>query len=140
MKPRYFGVAHQESDKILLTSSADDFSFQEFPSQKHEVLTFNNKKFSQPRYIEEEQNLDIKINAHQTRPSKPYGSNFTSSFITHPLAPMNKKKRDGQCNNSSPPLEREGFLRIEVVDSGCGIKEEDLRTVFHNLEQTDTRT
>ena len=136
MKPRYFGTSLQGSDKILLTSSADDFSFQEFPSHKHDILTLNTKKFRQQAclMLEEEQNIHFKVESYETRPLKVCGRNSTGSFISSPLLP-NHKKNTGSEENISHTVEREGYLRIEIVDSGCGIKEEDLKNVFNNLEK-----
>ena len=137
MKPRYFGVAQQEFDKILLTSSSDDFSFQEFPSHKHEILTLNTKKFRhQVRLLkEEEQKINFKVESYETRPLKVFGRNSTSSFISSPLLPNHKKK--DSCAHAEV---REGYLRIEIVDSGCGIKEEDLKNVFKPFEKNYTTT
>ena len=132
MKPKYFGVAHQESDKILLTSSSDDFSFQEFPSHIHEVLTLTTKKFHQRARLlqEEEQKINFKVESHETRPLKVCGRNSTSSFSSSPLLPKHKSHCNG--DHVLHAGEREGYLRIEVVDSGCGMKEEDLKNVFNN--------
>mgnify|MGYP003880118361 FL=1 len=132
MKPRYFGMTLLESTKILITSSADDFSFQEFPSHKHEILTFKRMKFQKHAFLMqmEDQKLDLKMNVHQTRPLKFFDRDSTSSFVNSPLV-QNHKKYNGHRSD-----ERKGYLRIEVVDSGCGMKEEDLKTVFNNLEKS----
>ena len=133
MKPKYFGVAQQESDQILLTNSSDDFSFQEFPTHTHETLTLTTKKFLQRACLlkPEEQKINFKVASHETRPSKPIGS---KSFISSPS--NNKKIRNFSGLDPTPSIEREGYLRIEVVDSGCGIKEEDLQHVFVNPEKS----
>ena len=137
MKPRYFGITQQGSDKIHLTTSTDDYSFQEFPSQNHEILTLNKKKFQQRACLArvEDQKIIFKVESHETRPSKAFGRNRVGSSCNSP--PLFNQSCSSRSSSST---EREGYMRIEIVDSGCGIKEEDLKNVFKHFEKNYTTT
>ena len=136
MKPRYYGVVSHESERVLSTNGADDISLQEDPLHRHEVLTLNKTAF---RYHkegvikeEEQQKIHLKVESHMTRPCKPRGQTFSNSTISRSSV-MNNRGRI-RSNNPTEFAAREGFLRIEIVDSGCGISEEGLKNAFKRCD------
>ena len=117
MKPVYVSSqwnVRQESDENTgLSLLCTDYDLQEKASGSYRVLNFNSNRFPQPRksFIKSTQN----------------SANEWSGSVVEEL-------------NFSEPRKKEGFLRIEINDSGCGMDASKLNRLFNKFTQVNDET
>lgn len=65
--------------------------------------------------------------------SEYYSKELKRSLLTH----RGMKEEDCQ-ENEGEQMEKKGFLKIEICDSGCGIKPEDIEKLFQKFMQVNS--
>ena len=120
MKPRYFA--------LRLDGQYDTWGEEEVnenPRAIFENLTLNCKKFQldQDSFLKYAQS-EIQIPTLKKRGLREEEVNFNDSLLRSSIRFPTFTSR-----------EREGYIRLEIVDSGCGIAEEDMQHVFGKFNQ-----
>ena len=137
LKPRYAGILLKESTQLIHEASYEDHSLQEDPQFKHEILTATTKKFrnvSGESIQFEEEKIDTR-----TQNNQRYNPN-SLRLNPRPLVTLSDKLLTRNSEKSAPEdnktnVSKDGYLRFEIIDSGCGIEEEVLRDVFKRFDQ-----
>ena len=124
MKPRHTSLYHLASEEKVKAINDDllmeDIS--EYPKDKYDCLTVIKKKFT----IDRE-----KYFRHQTC--------FTNPISAEKELNIEYKKRNDPRNHAAA-MPKNGFLRFEITDSGCGIKKADLDSLFTKFKQVNQET
>ena len=114
MRPKYFAL---QSDGQYDTWGEEEIN--ENPTEVFESLTLHLKKFQldQDSFLKHAQK-EIQIPALKNRGT----AKDSRSWARFPTVPSHS---------------REGYIRLEIVDSGCGISEKDIQNVFSKFNQVN---
>lgn len=113
MQPRYKQLLDE-------TESANQEAFVEAEEQDeiiHEVVSFSSKKFKK--------NSNVRVRGQK---------NF-KIFVKDSCGLPSSHSRNSVIYQDAPNEGKEGFIRIEIVDSGCGIRKDDLAVLFTKFGQ-----
>lgn len=139
LRPKYTGVLAQESNCLLDTADNEDYFLQEAPQNKHELLTLTSLKFRNTCLKNLTENdaktIDLQVQSHPTRPSKRLGRSSSEISIFENDTFLLSNTRPSAPNYIPSSHHKEGYIRIEIVDSGCGISEDALKNVFKKYDQ-----
>ena len=137
IKPEHMKPVHgkllidsQEEGNISIKEPIPEEDFTENLKFIYEYLTSKKKQF-----VLDRANLKLKPNANIEIPVLSINALGKS-----PKRPITTRiKRPIYHNNISPARvdAPEGYIRLEIVDSGRGIKKEDLKTLFEKFKQVD---
>ena len=124
MKPRHTNMYETICEEERRMSNgelwAEDIS--ENPRDKYDCLTVKKKKFSINREL---------------------STKFQLGFI-NPISVErginNSDTKRGESQRSSSARSKNGFIRFEIIDSGCGIKKADLESLFTKFKQVNQET
>ena len=137
LKPRYAGILLKESTQLSDSFTFEDHTLQEDPQFKHEILTATTKKFrnvSGESIQFEEEKIDTRTQNNQRyNPNSLQLNPRQLVTLTDKLLTRNSDKSAPEDNKTN--VSKEGYLRFEIIDSGCGIEEEVLRDVFKRFDQ-----
>lgn len=127
MKPKHADSYEKLSEGDTVLDHINTEQFDENPGKKYDYLTIMKKKFSP--------NL---VNGRMDFASK-YSSSLPPNMSREWEIASNKA--DLQIQNapvfgSSAELSR-GFIRFEIIDTGCGIKKKDLENLFTKFNQVN---
>ena len=115
MKPRHIQFQFESVGEFL---NSDEMN--EKPKYHYECLTMQQKRFRSEL-------LTTGDELNETTIHVPY--TFTNSLIGQKKKIFSTKRlRSHDC---------QGFLRLEIIDSGCGIQKQDLNTLFEKFNQVN---
>ena len=118
---------NEECDSRRIDSEED---FAENPKNKYEYLTATKKQFNCDR---------AKYMASPQRKMELSRVSRNISLINSPLRrSINEDLFNDISNQRNKVGTSGGYIRLEIVDSGRGIKKEDLRTLFEKFKQVDS--
>ena len=128
MKPRHseFYYSHSRQEIIEEVLNLDLIS--ENLKERFDVLTTKNKRFRSERNWGQKLQRDCSARVY-TAPNFESDEKELEILSNKPPHPLLKKfpQKDKQASN--------GFIRLEVVDSGCGISKSELESLFKKFSQ-----
>ena len=138
----------QSASQTLLSLINDILDFSRIESGKMEIIdsTYDlisllNDVVNMVRIKAEEKNLWLYINIDETLPSELWGDDKRNrQIMVNILDNAVKYTKEGSISLSvfGEPVEGDRILlKIQVADTGIGIREEDLPKLFHNFERLD---
>ena len=138
----------ENASQALLSLINDILDFSKIESGKMEIIesTYDvavllNDVINMVRIKAEDKNLWFYINIDETLPDELWGDDTRNrQIIVNILNNAVKYTKEGGVSFSvtGEPMERDQILlRIQVADTGIGIKEEDKPKLFHNFERLD---
>ena len=138
----------ENASQSLLSLINDILDFSKIESGKMEIIesTYDmamllNDVINMVRIKAEDKNLWFYINIDEALPSELWGDETRNrQVIVNILSNAVKYTREGGVSLSVTGEPMEGdqiLLRVQVSDTGIGIREEDIPKLFHNFERLD---
>lgn len=138
----------ETASQTLLSLINDILDFSKIESGKMEIIegTYDtasllNDVINMVRVKAEEKNLWLYINIDENLPSELWGDGTRNKqIITNILNNAVKYTKQGGVSLTVTGEPKEGdqiMLKIQVEDTGIGIREEDMSKLFHNFERLD---
>ena len=118
MKPRHIQFQFERVGEFLNSEEMN-----EKPRHNYQSLTMQQKRFRRELLTTGEEPSETTIHVPYT---------FTNSLIGKKKMIVSQAKRTYHQSTSDII---EGFLRLEIIDSGCGIHKKDLDTLFEKFSQ-----
>ena len=130
MKPKHASLSEVS---CLITNSEviHQEELDENPRNKYEYLTISNKRFTLDR-----KKFLSKYKDTREIPSLERGLLLASK--TNDMEICSNKEQmslDSSINNDKVPTSQEGYIRFEIIDTGCGMAKKDLETIFDKFKQ-----
>ena len=125
MLPKY-GIFPQSQEVFTTDINGEDF--EEKPGS-FDSLTLNHKNFHQKRTMCSQANLEIPLFERNFFKNDDRQNNLRKIDV------LSKKTLMERINHYQSP--KEGYIRFEIVDSGCGISKECLENMFKKFQQAN---
>ena len=122
--PKYFstqGLENRNSTLALPTEYENHWDLDEYKGFSEELLTFKVKKFGKTE--------SLIIKQHKRLPS-----------INELPSPKNANSVSSVLQNSSISQEETGYIRVEIVDSGCGMTSTQVESIFTKFNQVSNES
>lgn len=138
----------ENASQTLLSLINDILDFSKIESGKMEIIestyetaSLLNDVINMVRMKADDKNLWFYLNIDETLPAELWGDGMRNrQVITNILNNAVKYTKQGGVSLSvtGEPMDRDQILlKIQVSDTGIGIKEEDMSKLFHNFERLD---
>ena len=124
MKPRYADSYKKIDDNQTDEDEVNQFELSEYPEHQYDALSSTKKTFVENRGSLRQKTLK---------------NSATSKLIRRPDI-KSKESITFTDQDSMSEGPKEGYLRLEIIDSGCGIKKRDLDLLFNKFTQVNEQS
>jgi len=127
MKPRHTDSYEKVEDGVTLKDELNSYQFSECPKHKYEALSPVKKRFTDNRGSFLKRSCKDLASTKFKKLADPIRKHDSVNFVINQAIDI-----------IQGPIE--GYLRLEIVDTGCGIKKRDLDTLFTKFSQVSEQS